>query len=153
MRKCRGLVDSLVSYVRNCLDAGKPDGKVRKTKKKPKKKPHCLSVLLSCSLFIITCSHSRHTYTFTKPKKRHLSRKEQLHFCLFFSVYASPVREQNNLFYRKLVSNYYLGAAFHFCLFCFFCVFLHFLFKIQCSAICCVHWSEPITSYNISLYT
>ncbi|KAL7408021.1 hypothetical protein ABVT39_017016 [Epinephelus coioides] len=28
MRKCRGLVDSLVSYVKDCVDAGKPDDKV-----------------------------------------------------------------------------------------------------------------------------
>ncbi|XP_055016570.1 plakophilin-1-like isoform X2 [Boleophthalmus pectinirostris] len=27
MRKCRGLVDSLVSYVKDCIDAGKPDEK------------------------------------------------------------------------------------------------------------------------------
>ncbi|XP_049447132.1 plakophilin-1-like [Epinephelus fuscoguttatus] len=27
MRKCRGLVDSLVSYVKDCVDAGKPDDK------------------------------------------------------------------------------------------------------------------------------
>lgn len=31
MRKCQGLVDSLVSYVKDCVEAGKPDDKVSHT--------------------------------------------------------------------------------------------------------------------------
>ena len=59
MRKCRGLIDSLVGYVKDCVDEEKPDDEVRKEEKNTV----LVFVFLNCSFqFLVKCNLLGKTY-------------------------------------------------------------------------------------------
>lgn len=92
MRRCRGLVDSLVNYIKDCVEAGKPDDKV-KEREKNTVYLYCMLILHSVFLSVYTSL----TFSFNNMHMSHLhAEHEQKIFltrlCYYVALYYGLLR-------------------------------------------------------------